>query len=89
MMMTGRSGTKLFRLIQKAGARSRYWAVPVREEMISAREDFNIYFLDIEMGKRVRYGYSKAYQGEQKQALHKGAFLFFVTGYREYMEGGV
>lgn len=55
------------------------------EEMINAREDFNICFLDVEMKKISGMDIAKYIREQEENSKHR-SIIIFVTGYREYME---
>lgn len=55
------------------------------EEMINAREDFNICFLDVEMKKISGIDIAKYIREQEENSKHR-SIIIFVTGYREYME---
>lgn len=55
------------------------------EELLSAKENFDIYFLDIAMGETSGMDTAKYIRKQEKTSGHR-SILIFVTGYREYME---
>ncbi len=55
------------------------------EEMIHAKGNFEIYFLDIEMGKMSGMDIARLIR-EQEESVRQRSIIIFVTGYREYME---
>ena len=55
------------------------------EEMISAGENFDISFLDIEMGEVSGMDIARRIR-EQEKSGRQRSIIIFVTGYREYME---
>ena len=55
------------------------------EELINAKGNFDIYFLDIEMGKVSGMDIARRIR-EQEESGRQRSIIIFVTGYREYME---
>ena len=54
------------------------------EEMINAREHFNICFLDVEMKNISGMEIAKYIREQEENSKHR-SIIIFVTGYREYM----
>lgn len=76
---------ELFRLIQKQVSDVDIMGYPSGEEMISAKGNFDICFLDIEMGKMSGMDLARRIR-EQEERVRQRSIIIFVTGYREYME---
>lgn len=76
---------EIFRLIKKQIPEADIVAYQSGEEMINARENFDISFLDIEMGEISGMDVAKHIR-EKEESLAQRSVLIFVTGYREYME---
>ncbi len=76
---------ELSRLIQKQGLEVDIVEYPSGEELINARGNFDIYFLDIEMGKVSGMDIARRIR-EQEEGSRRRSIIVFVTGYREYME---
>lgn len=55
------------------------------EELINTKETFDIYFLDIKMGKISGMDIAK-YIRKQEENSRQKSIIIFVTGYQEYME---
>ncbi|MDE6606621.1 MAG: LytTR family DNA-binding domain-containing protein, partial [Lachnospiraceae bacterium] len=76
---------ELFRLIQKQVSEADIVEYQSGEELINAKGNFNIYFLDIEMGKVSGMDIARRIR-EQEESGRQRSIIIFVTGYREYME---
>ncbi|MDE6851134.1 MAG: LytTR family DNA-binding domain-containing protein [Lachnospiraceae bacterium] len=76
---------ELLRLIQKQAPEADIAEYPSGEEVLNAKENFDIYFLDIEMGKVSGMDIARRIR-EQEESGGQRSIIIFVTGYREYME---
>ena len=76
---------ELFRLIQKQVSEADIMEYQSGEELINARGNFDIYFLDIEMGDVSGMDIARRIR-EQEDNGRQRSIIIFVTGYREYME---
>lgn len=76
---------ELFRLIQKQVSEVDIVEYQSGEELINARGNFDIYFLDIEMGMVSGMDIARRIR-EQEESGRQRSIIIFVTGYREYME---
>ncbi len=76
----------MVRMIRKQAPDADVSVFASGEEMTAAEEDFDISFLDIEMGTVSGMDAAKYIREKQKQQGRKKSILIFVTGYREYME---
>ena len=76
---------ELFRLIQKQVSEADIMEYQSGEELINARGNFDIYFLDIEMGEVSGMDRARRIR-EQEDNGRQRSIIIFVTGYREYME---
>ena len=76
---------ELFRLIQKQVSEADIMEYQSGEELINTRGNFNIYFLDIEMGEVSGMDIARSIR-EQEENGRQRSIIIFVTGYREYME---
>ena len=76
---------ELFRLIQKQVSEADIMEYQSGEELINARGNFDIYFLDIEMGEVSGMDIARRIR-EQDDNGRQRSIIIFVTGYREYME---
>ena len=76
---------ELFRLIQKQVSEADIMEYQSGEELINTRGNFNIYFLDIEMGEVSGMDIARRIR-EQEDNGRQRSIIIFVTGYREYME---
>ena len=76
---------ELFRLIQKQVSEADIMEYQSGEELINARGNFDIYFLDIEMGEVSGMDIARRIR-EQEESGRQRSIIIFVTGYREYME---
>ncbi len=76
---------ELFRLIQKQVPEADIMEYQSGEELINARGNFDIYFLDIEMGEVSGMDIARRIR-EQEENGRQRSIIIFVTGYREYME---
>ena len=76
---------ELFRLIQKQVSEVDIVEYQSGEELINAKGNFDIYFLDIEMGKVSGMDIARRIR-EQEESGRRKSIIIFVTGYREYME---
>lgn len=76
---------ELFRLIQKQVSEVDIVTYQAGEELINAKESFDIYFLDIEMGRVSGMDIARRIR-EQEESGGQKSIIIFVTGYREYME---
>ena len=75
---------ELIQLIQKQVSDVDIVRYQSGEEMISAKGNFDIYFLDIEMGKVSGMDIARHIR-EQEESGRQRSIIIFVTGYREYM----
>ncbi len=75
----------LSRLIQKQVSEVDIVGYQSGEELINAKENFDIYFLDIEMGKVSGMDIARLIRGQEESGRQR-SIIIFVTGYREYME---
>ena len=76
---------ELSRLIQKQVSEVDIVEYQSGEELINAKGNFDIYFLDIEMGKVSGMDIARRIREQEKSGRQK-SIIIFVTGYREYME---
>ena len=76
---------EIFRLIQKQVSEADIVEYQSGEELINAKGNFDIYFLDIEMGKTSGMDIARRIR-EQEENGRQRSIIIFVTGYREYME---
>ena len=76
---------ELFRLIQKQASEVDIVEYQSGEEMINDGGDFDISFLDIEMGKVTGMDIARRIRQQEETGGHR-SIIIFVTGYREYME---
>ena len=76
---------ELFKLIQEQVPDAEIVGYQSGEEMINVRGNFDIYFLDIEMGKVSGMDIARHIR-EQEEKSSQRSIIVFVTGYREYME---
>ncbi len=76
---------ELSRLIKKQAPEADVVAYQSGKEMINAGADFDISFLDIEMGKISGMDIARLIREKEKSSTQR-SILIFVTGYREYME---
>ncbi len=76
---------ELFRLIQKQVPEVDIMEYQSGEELINTRGNFDIYFLDIEMGEVSGMDIARSIR-EQEENGRQRSIIIFVTGYREYME---
>ena len=76
---------ELSRLIQKQVSEADIMEYQSGEELINARGNFDIYFLDIEMGEVSGMDIARRIR-EQEESGRQRSIIIFVTGYREYME---
>ncbi len=76
---------ELFRLIQKQEPEGDIIGYRSGEELINDEGDFDIYFLDIEMGKVSGMDMARHIR-EQEEGGRQRSIIIFVTGYREYLE---
>ncbi|MDE7332420.1 MAG: LytTR family DNA-binding domain-containing protein [Lachnospiraceae bacterium] len=76
---------ELSRLIQKQVSEVDIVEYQSGEEMISAKGNFDIYFLDIEMREMSGMDIARRIR-EQEESVRQRSIIIFVTGYREYME---
>ena len=76
---------ELSRLIQKQVSEVDIVGYPSGEELINAKGNFDIYFLDIEMGKVSGMDIARRIR-EREENGRQRSIIIFVTGYREYME---
>ena len=76
---------ELFRLIKKQIPEANIVEYQSGEEMINAGENFDISFLDIEMGKVSGMDIARRIR-EQEESGTQRSIIIFVTGYQEYME---
>ena len=76
---------EISRLIKKQASEADITTYRSGEELINAGENFDISFLDIEMGKVSGMDIAKRIS-EKEESRTQRSILIFVTGYREYME---
>jgi len=76
---------EISRLIQKQVSEADIAEYQSGEELINAKGNFDIYFLDIEMGKVSGIDIARRIR-EQEENGRQRSIIIFVTGYREYME---
>lgn len=76
---------ELSRLIKRQAPEAYIVTFKSGEDMINARENFDISFLDIEMGKVSGMDIARRIR-EQEKSGRQRSIIIFVTGYREYME---
>lgn len=76
---------ELSRLIQKQMPEADITEYQSGEELINAKGNFDIYFLDIEMGTVSGMDIARSIR-EQEESATQRSIIIFVTGYREYME---
>jgi len=76
---------EISRLIQKQVSEADIAEYQSGEELINAKGNFDIYFLDIEMGKTSGMDIARHIR-EQEENGRQRSIIIFVTGYREYME---
>lgn len=76
---------EISRLIQKQVSEADIAEYQSGEELINAKGNFDIYFLDIEMGKTSGMDIARHIR-EQEENVRQRSIIIFVTGYREYME---
>ena len=76
---------EISRLIKKQAPEADITTYQSGEEMINSGENFDISFLDIEMGKVSGMDIAKRIR-EKEESRTQRSILIFVTGYREYME---
>ena len=76
---------ELSRLIQKQVPEVDIAEYPSGKELINANGNFDIYFLDIEMGKVSGMDIAKRIRKQEENGRQR-SIIIFVTGYREYME---
>lgn len=76
---------ELSRLIQRQVPEVDIAEYQSGEELINAKGNFDIYFLDIEMGKVSGMDIARRIR-EQEESGRQRSIIIFVTGYREYME---
>lgn len=76
---------ELSRLIQKQMLEVDIVEYQSGEELINAKENIDIYLLDIEMGKVSGMDIARRIR-EQEESGRQRSIIIFVTGYREYME---
>ncbi len=76
---------ELSRLIQKQMSEVDIVEYQSGEELINAKENIDIYLLDIEMGKVSGMDIARRIR-EQEESGRQRSIIIFVTGYREYME---
>lgn len=76
---------ELSRLIQKQVSEVDIAEYQSGEELINAKGNFDIYFLDIEMGKVSGMDIARHIRGQEENGRQR-SIIIFVTGYREYME---
>ena len=76
---------EISRLIKKQAPEAGIVAYQSGKEMINAGENFDISFLDIEMGKVSGMDIARHIR-EQEESGRQRSIIIFVTGYREYME---
>lgn len=76
---------EISRLIKKQIAEADIVGYQSGEEMINAGENFDISFLDIEMGKVSGMEIARHIR-KKEESFARRSILIFVTGYREYME---
>ena len=76
---------ELSRLIKEQAPEADIVTYQSGEKMINAGENFDISFLDIEMGEVSGMDVARHIR-EKEESLAQRSILIFVTGYREYME---
>ncbi len=76
---------ELSRLIKRQALEADIVTFKSGEEMISAGENFDISFLDIEMGEVSGMDIARRIREREKDGRQR-SIIIFVTGYREYME---
>lgn len=76
---------ELFQLIQKQLLEVDIVEYQSGEELINTKESFDIYFLDIKMGKISGMDIAKHIR-KQEEISRQKSIIIFVTGYQEYME---
>lgn len=76
---------ELSRLIKRQALEADIVTYKSGEDMINAGENFDISFLDIEMGKVSGMDIARRIR-EQEKSGRQRSIIIFVTGYREYME---
>lgn len=76
---------EISRLIQKQVSEADIAEYQSGEELINAKGNFDIYFLDIEMGKVSGMDIARRIR-EQEESGRQRSIIIFETGYREYME---
>lgn len=76
---------EIFRLVQKQVSEVDIAEYQLGEELINAKGNFDIYFLDIKMGKVSGMDIARRIR-EQEESNRQRSIIIFVTGYREYME---
>ena len=76
---------EISRLIQKQVSEADIAEYQSGEELINAKGNFDIYFLDIEMGKMSGMDIARRIR-EREENSRQRSIIIFVTGYREYME---
>jgi len=75
----------LSRLIRNQAPKANVVEYQSGEELINTKGSFDIYFLDIEMGKVSGMDLARLIR-EQEESGRQRSIIIFVTGYREYME---
>lgn len=75
----------LIRLIRKQESDVDIMEYQSGETLINAGRNFDIYFLDIEMGKVSGMDIARHIR-EREENSRRRSIIIFVTGYREYME---
>lgn len=76
---------ELIRLIQRQVSDADVTKYPSGEELIDGGADFDIYFLDIDLGSVSGMDVARHIR-EQEESGRQRSIIIFVTGYREYME---
>lgn len=76
---------ELVRLIQKQVSDVEIKEYQSGEELKNAGKDYDIYFLDIEMGTVSGMDTAKYIRGQEENS-RRTSIIIFVTGHREYME---
>lgn len=76
---------EISRLIQKQVPEVDIAEYQSGEELINAKGNFDIYFLDIEMGKVSGMDIARHIRGQEESGRQR-SIIIFVTGYWEYME---
>lgn len=76
---------ELIRLIQRQVSDADVTEYPSGEELIDGGADFDIYFLDIDLGSVSGMDVARHIR-EQEESGRQRSIIIFVTGYREYME---